>query len=109
MQPDDRNKNDVRERFVLHFNYEQPSGITDNGNQQSTIRLYPNPARNLVYVSTAAEGDLKVDVVDMNGKTVIATAIANNQAIDISNLPAAVYQIKITTANATLVKRLVKE
>jgi hypothetical protein len=52
---------------------------------------------------------IKVELVYMNGKTVLSTTINNSKGINISQLAPAVYQLKITTENETFVKRLVKE
>jgi len=103
------NINDAVDRFLLHFRFEAPSSLTDKGNQKSEIRMYPNPASGMLFLETDIKEDVKVEVTDINGKVVIATEMYRNKTIDVSLLASAVYQVRITSAQGSVVKRLVKE
>jgi hypothetical protein len=88
---------------------ESPNGLTDKGNQQSSIRMYPNPASGILFLETDMREDVKVEVIDINGKVMIATDMFRSKTIDVSMLASAIYQVRITSAQGSVVKRLVKE
>jgi len=71
--------------------------------------MYPNPASGMLFLETDIKEDVKVEVTDMNGKVVIATEMFRNKTIDISILASAIYQVRITSTQGSVVKRLVKE
>jgi hypothetical protein len=105
-------KGDNNERFVLHFN-QMVSSIDNEATSPISVNLFPNPASEMVYIEVKEakrkNQQIRVELVDMNGKTVLSTTINNGKGINISQLAPAVYQLKITTENGTFVKRLVKE
>ena len=101
--------NDAPDRFLLHFRLESPNAVTNNKDQYATIRMYPNPASGMLFMETDMKEDVKVEVIDINGKVVIVTDMFRNKTIDVSMLASAIYQVRITGAQGSVVKRLVKE
>jgi hypothetical protein len=99
--------NDASDRFLLHFRFEAPNAIKEN--QQSAIRMYPNPASGMLFLETDLKEDVKVEITDINGKVVIATEMFRNKTIDVSMLASAIYQVRITSSQGSVVKRLMKE
>ncbi len=68
--------------------------------------FYPNPATSKVYVNLKLDNkaDYKVQVMDVNGKTLVTNNYhgrkgSNIEGIEISHLPAGVYFISINTSN----------
>jgi len=63
----------------------------------------------MLFLETDMKEDVKVEVIDINGKVVIATDMFRNKTIDVSMLASAIYQVRITSSQGSVVKRLVKE
>ena len=76
-----------------------------------SIRLYPNPAKSIVNVSTGNNSQISsVNVYDLLGKVLIQTsAIASNEfALDVSSLSKGIYTVVITTSEKLkTVKKLI--
>ncbi len=103
-------KSDNRERFMLHFNYEQPSaiGAVDNAG----FKIYPNPASGIVWIESETKENFTIEIYDMAGRKIDAPVhktFSGSGALDISMLASAVYQVKITGSKSAIVKRLLKE
>ncbi|OON68616.1 hypothetical protein B0919_13335 [Hymenobacter sp. CRA2] len=71
-----------------------------------TASVYPNPARNRVYI--AVEGAAQWVITDMLGRTVLEGHRYPTDGIDISQLPAGSYQIHVTTGAQRLRQQLIK-
>jgi hypothetical protein len=65
----------------------------------------------VLYVSWAGANvqERAIEITDMKGKLVWEGSVASRQGIDISQLAAGVYQVKIGGSEGVAVKRLVKE
>lgn len=70
------------------------------------LKLYPNPAKNNLYIETTLNSNIHVSIVNMLGKEVIKTKV-NNNTVNISNLTSGVYIVKITEENKTSTKKLI--
>lgn len=69
-------------------------------------KLYPNPATSNITVSAAPGSAL--EVIDMNGKLVLQSPlIAGSTNLDITDLPAGVYHVVISSAQQKTIERLV--
>ncbi len=66
--------------------------------------VYPNPAGDKVFVD--AQGLQRVEVLDIDGRTLIET---HERCIDISALPAGLYLLRITSTDGTVVRKVVKK
>lgn len=84
------------------------TGVEDK-NSSENIAIYPNPAKNVLYISGLLENS-KVVITDISGKTIANYNIYNNQtSIDIHDLSSGVYFIQVSNDETTLVTKLVKE
>lgn len=72
--------------------------------QVDDLKVFPNPTHGRVTVD--ADDVVKVDVMDVNGRVV--TTFDNTNSIDISNLGAGTYMLRIETSYGTAVRRIVK-
>jgi len=80
--------------------------LTENNNATEKFVLYPNPAKNEVFIETQLQID-KVEFTDIAGRTV-NFAMTNGKSINVSTLPAGVYLVKIySQTTKTEVKRLI--
>lgn len=72
------------------------------------ISIYPNPTRDLIYVSSPQ--DAVIALFGMDGKQILSTkAQAQETEINLSRLPAGVYLLTMTTERETIAERIVKK
>lgn len=72
------------------------------------LKMYPNPAKNNLYIETALNGDINVSIVNMLGKEVVNTKAVNN-TVNVANLTSGIYIVKITEEGKTSTKKLIIE
>lgn len=79
------------------------TGIINLGNDQF-IRLYPNPVKNKLTIDWSINNvtSLNVQITNLQGKMLLKKIIQPSSAIDLSNLPAGMYIIKITSSQKTI-------
>ncbi|MFA6057325.1 MAG: T9SS type A sorting domain-containing protein [Taibaiella sp.] len=79
--------------------------------EQTVMRAYPNPAKNMLYVDitgTVAGGNIMI--TDMMGKTLINhAATSNTETIDLGALPAGIYFVKYTNSTTSAIQKIVKK
>jgi len=80
------------------------AAISTYNTQNSTFKIFPNPAQNNFTIETTNAEKQTINIVDVNGKLVLSQTINGKTNIDASNLNAGVYNIDI---NGTINKRLV--
>ncbi len=68
--------------------------------------LYPNPAKDRIFVKGLEDAIHSVEILDMQGKKIPVPAIMDN-SIHISHLPAGMYTVQIRSENERLNKRIV--
>lgn len=75
----------------------------NNNNNSTTIKLFPNPANNLVQVTTIDKANLMI--FSTTGQAVItATLNAGTTDIDVSQLTSGLYYVKVGDAVSKLIK-----
>ena len=86
-----------------------PAGTasTKNFDAIAGLSLYPNPVTgNVLNITSAANLDMNVAIFDVLGKQVINTKVTNN-TVNVSNLNAGVYIVKVTEDGKTATRKLV--
>ena len=100
----------VVSRYAQPFTFRtaEHTGIADV-TAGTFINLYPNPATSTVTVSWGREAQqVNVDVVDMNGRTVLSTTSASDHAtLDISSLAQGAYFVRLTGEGMSAVSKLI--
>ena len=72
--------------------------------------IYPNPASTCIYVNVENSDIFSYQIININGQLISSgKSISNGNAIDIKDLSAGVYYIKISTDNKSFVNQLIKE
>jgi hypothetical protein len=85
---------DSKYPIMLKLNYKQIStDIKPIQKESIGIKIYPNPANNVLYVECETSGILKL--YDLFGKLVINQNINNKAEIDVSHLPGGFYNIRL--------------
>lgn len=82
--------------------------------QGRTLTWDPNPTQGMLHVrfSEPLSADLKAEVLAANGQKLWSNYWQHapmNAEIDLSNLPAAVYMVRLTSGDATITQRIVKQ
>lgn len=83
------------------------TGISTFNNQNSIIKLYPNPAQNNFTVEVSTNEKQTLSIFDINGKQVLTQIINGTTNIDVSSLSQGVYNISITSSTGIANKHLV--
>lgn len=94
--------------FGLHAQESKSSIATKS--QEPTIEgltIYPNPVNSgKIYITTKSSLDKKVEIFNVLGKKVLETVITSKE-VNVSNLAAGVYIIKIKEGDATATRKLI--
>lgn len=76
----------------------------------SSIRLFPNPAKDVVKISLDNSSDnTRVSLVDLTGKIIFDRSVPKNNEItlNVGNLPRGYYFIRIFLNNETITRRVI--
>ena len=77
-------------------------GIGTIGAADNNYTLYPNPVGATLNIASETEGAKSVSIVNLDGKEVMTANVPGKQwRINVANLPAGVYFVKISEANAS--------
>lgn len=71
----------------------------------SNLSLFPNPTRNIVYISHP-DPIKEVKLLDLTGKIMITQ---NTTALDLSLLPTGIYFVQVKVSGVLIIKKIVKE
>ncbi len=91
----------LQPRFLADF--EEFMSVGENNNL--VVSIYPNPATSFINVKTSTSGEKAVTIYEVSGKKVIELTTA--QPIDVSNLSAGIYLVKVTEANRSMTSKLI--
>ena len=81
--------------------------LSTNSNQIEGLKMYPNPLKgNTLFLTSAANADMSVQIFDLLGKEVTKANVINN-TINVANLQAGIYVVKITEEGKTATRKLV--
>ncbi len=75
--------------------------------QQKEIYVYPNPTQGIINLEFSDENIKEITVVDVTGKQLIK--VQRDKQIDLSNLNAGIYFVKVLTENELLTSKVIKE
>ena len=82
--------------------------IDDVEGNTCTVTIYPNPATSQATVSVEGlSGKANVAVVDMTGRTVMTSTMESTCTINVSQLAAGTYFVRISGANIQTVRKLI--
>ena len=75
---------------------------------EEAIQVYPNPAKNNLYIKTLSERIVKIEIFSILGK-VVKQKITNVHSILIDDLSKGFYVVKIHTENGVVTKKFLKQ
>jgi chitinase len=71
----------------------------------STLKVYPNPASNLLNIETENQITLPIIILNVTGQMVYKTDVTGNKQIDISNFEKGMYFIRINNTTSKFIKQ----
>ncbi len=90
--------------FFISFSYGQQA---QNKGDIDGFKLYPNPVTNgKVYISTTRNAPKKILIYDVLGTQVLETTILGKE-LNLSNLDAGVYVIRVFEKNLVATRKLI--
>ena len=107
-------KNENNQWVLLRVNiksskYYSPASINENPINNMTINMYPNPVKDILYVSFANKEDFTYSIYDTNGKLLETGDSVNQEAgINVSSLNKGMYILKIKIDNDVFTTKFVK-
>ncbi|XOV66467.1 MAG: T9SS type A sorting domain-containing protein [Fluviicola sp.] len=101
---------------IVRLNFQNTVGLEELSNV-SALNVFPNPATDEVKVSfdVTTTSDVKVEVLDITGKTIETVVDAanvtgmQNNSVNTTDYAAGVYMINITTNEGTIQRKFVKK
>lgn len=88
-----------------------PTLMVDGFNFAEAITLYPNPAKNTLTISDASNSaNASIEITDISGRIVksLNAGFSNELVINVSELTAGNYILKLKSENGTAVKKFIK-
>jgi len=83
---------------------------TGEYNDSGTLKVFPNPAKNMFYAEINAQQDLRLLVYDVYGKLILQTNLASGRnGISLSDFPKGIYFLKAVGEDFTVLKKFIKE
>ncbi len=76
-------------------------------NSLYSISIYPNPASELVYISSPESNDVELIISDINGRSVFQNKFNSNIKVDISKLESGIYFVKVSNQDKSF--KLIKK
>ena len=93
--------------YVDSIVFDNTLSTTDFGNTNNTISLYPNPAKEVLNISSS-NNITKIEVYDMQGRNVVSNNNSSN--VNIAALGKGAYIVKVVQENGSVVaKQFIKE
>ena len=76
----------------------------------ASINVYPNPSRGVFNVEIPNVDNAEISIVTLTGKQVYSgTTSQSITKVDLSNLAAGMYMVRVKTAEGLAVKKITKE
>lgn len=96
--------------FSFSVSAQENKAIGASKTQEPTIEglsIYPNPVNNgKIYITTKSSLDKKVEIYNVIGKKVLEVVVTSKE-VNISNLEAGVYIIKIKEGDTSATRKLI--
>lgn len=93
--------------------YKEPVGIADANNAETSVRVYPNPAKEVinVKVSSVENVNTNITITDLSGRMVssVQGQTGELQQINVSDLNAGVYFIQVEADSMSHVEKIIVE
>ncbi|WP_339698862.1 T9SS type A sorting domain-containing protein [uncultured Marixanthomonas sp.] len=88
--------------------YKNQTDLGIGENNGIDVLLYPNPVKNILYISAQSTAINSITVYTVLGEAVLKTGVFDN-SINLSSLPTGTYFVKIETDAGSITKEVIKE
>ena len=85
-----------------------PMSLNVGENNISGLKVYPNPAKNNLFISSDSFAEKQVELYDVLGKVTLKTKVTD-APINLSGLTSGVYVVKVTEDGKTATRKIVIE
>lgn len=87
------------------------SGIAVQQMQFNPLKIYPNPAKDVIYLNLKMTDEVgAVSVYNVSGKVVLKRSMAENtRSVDVSSLNTGIYFVKLKVNNVWRLQRFIKQ
>jgi len=91
------------------FKYNCTVGLEEFDSQASDFLLYPNPAREIAYISLQSKKAYSLHLYDLNGKLIYSRnkLSGNRIELNLSNYPDGLYFIQLISEKGSKTKKLI--
>jgi len=73
---------------------------TESAELKLQVKVFPNPTKEVIYITHPTENLFEVKVTDVSGKQILQTAYQTLQPLSIQNLTTGTYFITVTTKDS---------
>lgn len=73
---------------------------------ENSIRVFPNPVKDVIYIESNIQDEMRVELFDLIGQRISNITMNNNQ-IDVSNFQTGMYLLKINVDGASVVRKII--
>ena len=96
--------------FAMYYDPDIVNGIPERENKFLSVRLWPNPTANMLYIGCEETSLEYLSVLDLTGRTVLRQAVDGfHSQIDVSSLPAGMYLLEIVSDGRKQYEKFVKQ
>ena len=89
---------------------ELPVPLSSSNFESTQVSFYPNPTQSIINIHSPLEQPQTVKLYDISGKLIYTNQLSEyQQSIDVSNLNAGVYLMKILFTDKVVTHKVVKE
>lgn len=75
---------------------------------QLEVKIYPNPSSSFIAIQSKENKKLDIEIVNMQGRSVIKSTVSSDEKINISQLPTGQYMININEGQRRVVEKFTK-
>ena len=95
--------------FSLNFCNVSPSNLSSSSNLLSSLKVYPNPAKGVVYIDLGnVTGETTYELYDVQGRKVISKKSSSNlETLNVENLSAGIYMLTLLNGSDKATKKVV--
>lgn len=101
----------INDKFPIHlwqYNYLYDSTANIETLPGSSLSIYPNPVRNILYIEIENIPVEKVEIVDLLGKPIISRK-SNYETVDMNQFNNGIYFVKIYTGKNIITRKIIKQ
>ena len=73
---------------------------TETPEMQLQVKVFPNPTKEVIYITHPTEQFFEVKITDVSGKQILQTAHQKQQSLSVQTLTTGTYFITVTTKDS---------